>query len=58
LIEAIVWSTELKQNEDLIKKGNQIAMKCIKENESQVKCESIKSYNKWLQYAERKLNKE
>ena len=58
LIEAIVWSTELKQHEDLIRKGNQIAMKCIKENESQVKCESIKSYSKWLQYAERKLNKE
>lgn len=56
LIEAIVWSNELKEYEDIIKKGNQIAMKCTKENDTQVKCESVKSYKTWLQYAERKLN--
>lgn len=57
LIEAIVWSSQLKEFEDLIKKGTQIAMKCKKENESQVVCESIKDYKAWLKYAERKLKK-
>lgn len=57
LIEAVVWSSQLKEFEDLIKKGTQIAMKCKKENESQVVCESIKDYKAWLKYAERKLKK-
>lgn len=58
LIEAIVWSSQLKEFEDLIKKGSQIAMKCTKENESQVVCNSIKPYSEWLKYAERKLKNE
>ena len=57
LIEAIVWSSQLKEFEDLIKKGTQIAMKCKKESETQVVCDSIKDYKAWLKYAERKLNK-
>ena len=57
LIESVVWSSQLKEFEDLIKKGTQIAMKCKKENESQVVCESIKDYKAWLKYAERKLKK-
>lgn len=57
LIESVVWSSQLKEFEDLIKKGTQIAMKCKKENESQVVCESIKDYSAWIKYAERKLKK-
>lgn len=55
LVEALVWSAQLKEYEDLIKKGKQIAMKCIKENDTQVKCESVRDYYDWLKYAERKL---
>lgn len=56
LVEAIVWSTQLKKYEDLIKKGSQIAMKCIKENETQVVCDKIRPYDEWLDYAKRRLN--
>lgn len=55
LVEAIVWNTQLKEYEDLIKKGSQIAMKCIKENETQVICDKIRPYNGWLRYAQRRL---
>lgn len=55
LVEAIVWNTQLKEYEDLIKKGSQIAMKCIKENETQVICDKIRPYKEWLQYAQRRL---
>ena len=58
LIEAIVWSSQLKQYEDLIKKGTQVAMKCIKENDTQVVCDSVRDYHEWLEYAERKLKHE
>lgn len=56
LIEAIVWSPQLKKYEDLMKKGSQIAMKCVKENETQVICEKVRSYDEWLDYARRNLN--
>ena len=55
LVEAIVWNTQLKEYEDLIKKGSQIAMKCIKENETQVICDKIRPYKEWLRYAQRRL---
>ncbi len=55
LIEALVWNTQLKQYEDLIKKYSQIAMKCIKENESQVICNKVRPYDEWLHYARRRL---
>lgn len=58
LIEAIVWSNQLREFEDLIKKGTQIAMKCKKENETQVVCEGVRDYNSWLKYAERDLKHE
>lgn len=58
LIEAVLWSRQLKESEDLLKKGSQIAMKCIKEGENKVLCESVKSYATWLKYAERKLKHE
>ncbi len=55
LVEAVVWNKQLKEYEDLIKKGSQIAMKCKKESETQVVCEKIRPYNEWLNYAKRRL---
>ena len=47
LIEATCWSTQLKQYEDLVKRGNQIALLCQK-SEDKVIVNEIKTYEQWL----------
>ena len=54
LVEGIVWHSQLKQYEDLIKKGQQIAILCKKDSEDKVIIEKIKTYNEWLEYARKK----
>lgn len=48
LIEGIVWHTTLKEYEDLIKKGQQIAILCKKDNEERVVVDKIKDYGIWI----------
>jgi DNA polymerase-3 subunit alpha len=52
LIEVICWHTQYKQYEDLIKRGNQVAMLCAKSDEKAV-VKEMKTYQKWLE--DRKL---
>jgi DNA polymerase-3 subunit alpha len=54
LIEVICWHTQYKQYEDLIKRGNQIAMLCNKSDEKAV-IKEMKTYKQWLE--DRKLTK-
>lgn len=48
LVEGIVWHSQLKQYEDLIKKGRQIAILCKKDGEEKVIVERVKPYRAWL----------
>jgi len=48
LVEAIVWHSQLKEYENLIVKGSQIAMLCRKDNEEKVMARKIKPYSEWL----------
>ena len=57
LIEALVFPTQYKQFEEFIRKGNQIAMRGTKESETQILCESIRSYESWLEYAKNRAKK-
>lgn len=54
LVEGIVWHSQLKQYEDLITKGQQIAILCKKDSEEKVIIEKVKTYNEWLGYARKK----
>lgn len=54
LIEGIVWHSQLKEYEDLIKKGAQVAILCKKDGEEKVIVEKLKPYNKWLEYVKGK----
>ena len=54
LVEVICWHTQYKQYEDLIKRGNQIAMLCKKSDEKAV-VQEMKTYEQWLD--DRKLSK-
>lgn len=48
LVEGVVWHTQLKEYEDMIKKGKQIAVSCRKDGEDKVVVQKIKSYSQWL----------
>lgn len=48
LVEGIVWHTQLKEYEDIVKKGQQIAVLCKKDSEEKVVVEKLKPYNVWL----------
>ena len=54
LIEAICWHTQYKQYEDLIKRGNQIAILCKKREDKPV-VKEMKTYDQWLD--DRKLSR-
>lgn len=47
LIDVICWHSQFKEYQDLIKRGNQLALLC-KKNNDRVTVESIKTYNQWL----------
>lgn len=48
LVEAIVWHGQLKEYEDLVVKGNQVAIWCKKDSEEKVIAKEMKSYTQWL----------
>lgn len=50
LVEGIVWHNQLKEYEDIVKKGQQVAILCKKDSEEKVVVEKLKPYNKWLEY--------
>lgn len=54
LVEGIVWHSQLKEYEDLVKKGQQVAILCKKDNEEKVIIEKLKSYSQWLEYVRKK----
>jgi DNA polymerase-3 subunit alpha len=54
LVEGIVWHSQLKEYEDLVKKGQQVAILCKKDNEEKVIVERLKPYSKWLEYVRKK----
>lgn len=54
LIEGIVWHSQLKEYEDLVKKGQQVAILCKKDSEEKVIVEKLKPYSKWLEYVRKK----
>ena len=48
LVEGTVWPDALKKFQDLIVKGQQVAIACRKESEDQVIVNKMKSYQQWL----------
>lgn len=50
LVEGIVWHSTLKEYEDFVKKGQQVAILCKKDSEEKVVVEKLKAYNEWLKY--------
>ena len=50
LVEGIVWHNQLKEYEDIVKKGQQVAILCKKDSKEKVVVEKLKPYNKWLEY--------
>lgn len=48
LVEGIVWHSTLKEYEDLVKKGQQIAILCKKDSEEKVVVEKMKPYRQWI----------
>lgn len=54
LVEGIVWHSQLKEYEDLVKKGQQVAILCKKDSEEKVIIEKLKPYSKWLEYVRKK----
>lgn len=54
LVEGIVWHSQLKEYEDLVKKGQQVAILCKKDGEEKVIVEKLKPYSKWLEYVRKK----
>lgn len=54
LVEGIVWHSQLKEYEDLVKKGQQVAILCKKDSEEKVIVEKLKTYSKWLEYVRKK----
>lgn len=54
LVEGIVWHSQLKEYEDLAKKGQQVAILCKKDSEEKVIVEKLKPYSKWLEHVRKK----
>lgn len=54
LVEGIVWHSTLKEFEDLVKKGQQVAILCKKDSEERVIVEKIKPYSEWIKYVRKK----
>lgn len=48
LVEGIVWHSTLKEYEDLVKKGQQIAILCKKDSKEKVVVEKMKPYRQWI----------
>lgn len=57
LIEGTVWNSQLRQYEDIIKKGSQVTIKCRKDDEDKVIVKDIKPYYQWLQERSMKVGR-
>ena len=49
LVEALVWHSQLKEYEDLVKKGEKVAILCRKDSDTNVTTKKMKSYEQWLE---------
>ena len=49
LVEGRVWNNVLKQYEDLVKGGTQVALVVDKENNDSVVVRKMKPYSEWLE---------
>lgn len=47
LIDVICWHSQYKEYQDLLKRGNQLALLCKKKDDKAI-CQSIKTYQQWL----------
>ena len=47
LIDIICWHSQFKEYQDILKRGNQLALLCKKKDGKAI-CESIKTYEQWL----------
>ena len=54
LVEGIVWHSQLKQYEDLIKKATRLAILCRKDSEDKVVIDKVKPYEEWLEQIRKK----
>ena len=54
LIEAMVWASTLRENEQYVKKGQKVAILCKKDGEEKAIVKEIKSYDEWLEDIGRK----
>lgn len=54
LIEGIIWHTTLKENEDIVKNGSQVAILARKDGEDKVVIDKMKPYNVWLEQTRKK----
>lgn len=54
LVEGIVWHSQLKEYEDIVKKGQQLAILCKKDSEEKVIVEKMKPYEVWLKQMSKK----
>lgn len=49
LVEGIVWHTQLKEYEDIVKTGQQLALLVKKDSEDKVVIDKMKPYSVWLE---------
>jgi DNA polymerase-3 subunit alpha len=56
-IEAICWHSQLKEFEDLITKGSQIAALCRKEGDGKIIIQAIRPYGEWLASRQKKISR-
>lgn len=54
LVEGIVWHTQLKEYEDIVKTGQQVALLVKKDSEDKVVIDKMKPYNIWLEQMKKK----
>lgn len=54
LVEGIVWHSQLKEYENIVKKGQQLAILCKKDSEEKVIVEKMKPYEVWLKHMSEK----
>jgi DNA polymerase-3 subunit alpha len=54
LVEGIIWHSQLKEYEDIVKKGQQLAILCKKDSEEKVIVEKMKPYKVWLEQQRKK----
>ena len=56
ILEVICWHSQFKEYQDLIKKGNQIAILLKKTDDNRLIVEKMKTYQQWLK--DKKINKQ